>query len=154
MIMPRSGVGRNVSSAFPVGAEVESTQPVDGRGVGRKSWSWRGDGLIFWNCVEIFLFGLTLPWLGVTEEVPARGPNVFSVRERRLRGRICEFYPHCFGRKSDGKRTQTIRAYAVVVYLQKPVVGVPVRCCSAINNKGRQQLTTCLLWVVVQGISI
>lgn len=47
--------------------------------------------------------------------------------------------------RSDVKRTRTIRAYAVFVYLQKPVVGVPVCCCSAISNKGRQQLTTCLL---------
>jgi len=67
---------------------------------------------------------------------------MFSVRERRLRDKICEFYPCCFGRKSDVKRTQTIRAYAVFIYLQKPVAGLPVRCCSAINYKGRQQLTT------------
>lgn len=47
-----------------------------------------------------------------------------------------------FWKKSDVKRTQTIGEYAVFVYLQKPVIGVPVCCCSAISNKGRQQLTT------------
>lgn len=147
VIVSHSGVGRNVGSAFSMEAEVELTQLVYGKGVERKSWSWRADDLIYWNCFEVFLFGLTLLWLGVTQELPARGINVFSVKERRLRNRSCEFYPCCFGRKSDVKRTQTIRAYAVFVYLQKPVVGVPVHCCSAINNKGRQQLTTCYLYL-------
>lgn len=98
---------------------------------------------------EAFLFGLALLCLGVTQELPARpiwSCLAFRKKERRSRDRICEFYPRCFGRKSAVKRTQTIRAYAEFVYLQKPVVGVPVHWCSAINNKGRQQLTTCLLW--------
>lgn len=56
--------------------------------------------------------------------------------------------------KSDLKRMQAIRAYAVFVYPRKPAVGVPVSCCSAINNKGRQRLTTCLLRMVMQVICI
>lgn len=103
---------------------------------------------------EVLLFGPAPLCLGVTQELPARRTHVFSKKERRLRGRICEFYPCCFGRKSVVKRTQTIRAYAEFVHLQKPVVGVPVHWCSAINNKGRQQLTTCLLRVVMQVICI
>lgn len=50
MIMSYSGGGRNISSAFSVEAEAELSQLIQklvyGKGVRRKSWSWRADGFI------------------------------------------------------------------------------------------------------------
>lgn len=50
MIMSYSGGGRNISSAFSVEAEAELSQLMQklvyGKGVRRKSWSWRADGFM------------------------------------------------------------------------------------------------------------
>lgn len=143
MIMSYSGSGRCISSAFLVEAELTQLiqKLVYGKGLRGESQPWINLLEVF----EAFLFGLAPLCPGGTQEVPARPIHVFSKKERTLKDRKCEFHPRCFGRKSAVKRTQTIRAYAGFVYLQKPVVGVPVHWCSAINNKGRQQLATCLL---------